>query len=36
MSDIEQRPNPQLLGEMQRLDLLQQETLGAWQTNPSE
>lgn len=36
MSDIEQRPDPQLLQEMQRLGSLQEETISAWQTNPCE
>lgn len=33
MSDLEHRPDPQLLEEMRRLQALQQQTLGAWQTN---
>ena len=33
MSDVEHKPDPQLLEEMRRLQALQQETLHAWQTN---
>ena len=33
MSDLEHRPDPQLLEEMRRLQALQQQTLATWQTN---
>jgi hypothetical protein len=35
MSDIQHRPDPQLLGEMRRLQALELDTLAAWQANNS-
>jgi hypothetical protein len=35
MCDLQHAPDPQLLGEMQRLQALELETLAAWQSNTS-